>query len=932
MPTHILTEEPQEMDDLPGNTAEELGSGSSFEKHRTDHLHSKTWTEEEWTKEILEQGALSTPTSKLQHRVDGFLAYANDDERNVIEVSRTEMRQMMDLARTEHDKRQRYQPGKRAAMRAKIKTYWNDASQVAFSYIQMLDVMVSQAPEYVALAYGAVKIILVVQVNYEEVKQKVPAFMKKASAKFKILDHLTAYRPSRNLLSTVSQAYHLYIKFLAKAVKLYTRCRLKTYIKAFSNPWKNRFQGLVDSIEATFQEIKDIAQYHGLYETHMSLAMNRESLGLLRNQQANYDRVLSMLEELSQMVAVRFSKSDDIRETAANVRQHVEEGLDQPVVAALTTEPTQRTPRNSNPDSASSQEPSPPSMDQVLDDIFPELRAQHDESERRARAIEELPSMHSHRSKQKSLLKSERLIAWLQSNVSELLWIDGSNLLTVVDCNALFTNPLLLAGEDEFESTVVLWYNCQGTSSEESKRYAALVQTLISQILKQNPDVFEQLRHRLTRERTTDAQSLWDTFVECIYAVDATCIFIIINCADELGNGEQSTVEEIETVLKQLNQLLHDQAKLVKVLLTAGLRKETSSNAVISSVTLHSQLMRRQPTRTLSIDGLQADAPLLSHDIIRIQEKRCEALRFTQLPFLYTRGTTIFNYEQGQLLAFVITEASGIEPTATGDLRPLVLQAWSVDHNGQYFTKRYREIRISQFKGQRRIRDLRYIPTGFLPNEAMHRKELVRRGKRYWTLGHGVHHKQTRTGEGYHRVMVDQSSRPLDAPSAQEIADQFQEIDVANLKPGILILCPPCVEVYILSDLHWVTVNLNDIEDLAQTAEQTHIFEDKLQLDQEYKDLIEKSVKFYEVGKARNGKGGKDIDDFAVGKGKGLVIMLYGHPGVGKTLTAESVALSLCKPLFSVSASHISLEGQSIEENLQRIFHLARRWEAVLLL
>lgn len=176
------------------------------------------------------RGALSTPTSKLQRRIDDFVAYANDDERKIIEASRTEMLQMLGLSSTEHDKRQRYQPGKRAAIRAKIKTYWSDASQLAFSYVQMLDVMVSQAPEYVALAYGAVKIILVVQVNYEEVKQRVPAFMKEASTKFEIIDHLTAYRPNKNLLSAVSQAYHLYIKFLAKAVKLYTRCRLSKFL------------------------------------------------------------------------------------------------------------------------------------------------------------------------------------------------------------------------------------------------------------------------------------------------------------------------------------------------------------------------------------------------------------------------------------------------------------------------------------------------------------------------------------------------------------------------------------------------------------------------------------------------------------------------------------------------------------------------------
>lgn len=169
---------------------------------------------------------MSIPKSKLQRRIDAFLQCADDIERNAFEGSRAEIRQMIDLAQNEYEKRQCDQLQGRVAMRTNIKKTWSSASQMAFSYVQMLDVMVGQAPEYVALAYGAVKIILVVQVNYEEVKQKVPAFMEAASKKLDILDHLTAYRPNRNLLAAVSQAYHLYIKFLAKAIKLYTQCRI----------------------------------------------------------------------------------------------------------------------------------------------------------------------------------------------------------------------------------------------------------------------------------------------------------------------------------------------------------------------------------------------------------------------------------------------------------------------------------------------------------------------------------------------------------------------------------------------------------------------------------------------------------------------------------------------------------------------------------
>ena len=65
---------------------------------------------------------------------------------------------------------------------------------------------------------------------------------------------------------------------------------------------------------------------------------------------------------------------------------------------------------------------------------------------------------------------------------------------------------------------------------------------------------------------------------------------------------------------------------------------------------------------------------------------------------------------------------------------------------------------------------------------------------------------------------------------------------------------------------------------------------------------------------------------------KTLLTSPLGAPGVGKTLTAESVASLVGKPLFSVGVSDIGLEGQRVEMNLQRVFELAGLWEAVLLL
>ncbi|KAK0624591.1 hypothetical protein B0T17DRAFT_245674 [Bombardia bombarda] len=460
---------------------------------------------------------------KLQKRLAGFLQHATEAERNAVDETREKLSKTLETALLAQSKRYPDQDGAgiRASLSANMKKGWARTSEVAYQYAQMLDVMVGQAPEFVGLVYGAVKIIIVVQVNYEETKQKMEKYLNEISSKFGLVDHLVAYIPTARLVAALGQAYSLFTLFLAKAVKFYTQNRRRLYLKALSKPW-DRLQVFVDGINQALLEANDIAQFHGLITTHANLMVSQETLAVVRKNetgimqtQARVERLLSQVEAIT----IYFSKKKDMQETANLVQQQAMEMLENPFQdqsKPLASEDS-RSHSQSQPNSgagATETNPEEDPVDRLRQDIFVELQDHLEHLGARKRAVEQFPDMGPHRSKQRNLLRSEKFMDWVESQTSQLLWVDANHVVSRPDFNASFAIPLLLVGESKYESVVVLRHFIAETGT--TKRHHALVQSLLLQIFEQNPTVYQKKRGSITREDSSNLERLWNIFKDCM--------------------------------------------------------------------------------------------------------------------------------------------------------------------------------------------------------------------------------------------------------------------------------------------------------------------------------------------------------------------------------------------------------------------------------
>jgi SpoVK/Ycf46/Vps4 family AAA+-type ATPase len=152
--------------------------------------------------------------------------------------------------------------------------------------------------------------------------------------------------------------------------------------------------------------------------------------------------------------------------------------------------------------------------------------------------------------------------------------------------------------------------------------------------------------------------------------------------------------------------------------------------------------------------------------------------------------------------------------------------------------------------------------------------------------------------------------------------DQYgNQVTIKVMEPDPL-LCPPYAYGYSLSRKDWCRFFIDLMDDVKWKEGMW----DSLILASEQKLVLQALVTSHEFP--------ENARDEPEQKGKGLVILLYGTPGSGKTLTAETAAEGAQKALISASLGDLNRENRPwlFELRLKQVLTYATMWKAVVLL
>ncbi|KAI0543546.1 hypothetical protein F4679DRAFT_577526 [Xylaria curta] len=230
------------------------------------------------------------------------------------------------------------------------------------------------------------------------------------------------------------------------------------------------------------------------------------------------------------------------------------------------------------------------------------------------------------------------------------------------------------------------------------------------------------------------------------------------------------------------------------------------------------------------------------------------------------------------------------------------------------------------------IRDLRVYPIQHAPAEIV--QKLRKRSKAFWKCrvrGFVSYEEHTKDG---HENMIDERYM-IDLKAYRSLHRTIQGTDLADeLGPEAMkrdeppddkfeLLLPPTIKGFNMRRKKWYDLIADRVNDVDWNKEAFQ----KIVMNRKAKDLIQALVSNQLAAETNTLSA-----DLIEGKGNGLILLLHGSPGTGKTLTAESVAEIAEKPLYRVTCADIGTKAEDAEKYLESVLHLGKLWKCVVLL
>lgn len=354
---------------------------------------------------------------------------------------------------------------------------------------------------------------------------------------------------------------------------------------------------------------------------------------------------------------------------------------------------------------------------------------------------------------------------------------------------------------------------------------------------------------------------------------------------------------------------------------------QTRDDVVISDIEAALEFVQEEyATTTSQFTALQQEK-LISYDLL--------FCLFPPRTEVYTHANAL---KEPQILR--CKSSSYQEDERTGQ-KWLEIKSECLNHGGQSFGWSEQLLKIPFFKGTANIASLFAYPLAYHPEGKKLCDRLRARGKTFVGLlaqptclkyeamaliprrAGGEWEQETFSVTG--RVMVDPYRYPKSSSSSDLLSCPSSKVFSPEKTPEKdLMFCHYSIIGFSFDQKRWGALAVSQLRDPQWDDKAL----DRVMMMPARRELLRSLVSAHRVETERPG----GSDDAAKGKDQGMVGLLSGPPGVGKTLTAEAMAEVSRRPLYVVSAGDLGTEVSDVDRRLGKVLAVASSWKCLLLI
>ncbi|KAH6716209.1 ATPase [Leptodontidium sp. MPI-SDFR-AT-0119] len=274
-------------------------------------------------------------------------------------------------------------------------------------------------------------------------------------------------------------------------------------------------------------------------------------------------------------------------------------------------------------------------------------------------------------------------------------------------------------------------------------------------------------------------------------------------------------------------------------------------------------------------------------------------IRFDQLWMIFPPGSFVFSERNGIERIYKLRRTELRKETMFTS-KYFLLHSYYIDWDGSMFGHALDIDGIETFEGSKKFTDLGIYPLD----------RLVARGRRFAAY------------TGVHYLAYDGLAVTLLTEQAIFNANKKSaEMEQTKLTEDLLMICSSTARGYSLDLNQWMHFRIDSLKEIEWNV---NAFK-SLALPGNHKELL---LAFAQT----QGDSAAQFDDVIEGKGKGMVVLLEGPPGLGKTLTVEALAEKMKIPIYRIASGQMRPNPDIIKSVLQDAFLMTKAWKGIILL